>query len=141
MSEIFTPIDEMKQNAMTYLRCANGYYKVLTGTLNHRSRFDNDVLYGIVAMSFEKFMIALLSTYHQFATNHVPIFLFREARLVEDRLTDEMRETSKLIGQFESICSLDGFGYHTPSDIEIRTMIIGLSSISEFVNKRVYEEI
>jgi hypothetical protein len=136
-----SPDAEMRETIEGYLSFANGYYKILEGSLVHKTRFDNDLLYNIVAMCFEKHMITLLSIYNQFASNHVPVFLFKEARMVDSQLTDEMYKTVKLIGSFESICSMDGFGYHTPSDVELREMIVGMEPIHKLVNDRMREKI
>jgi|GEM_PF-1302386 hypothetical protein len=135
------PITEMKQSAIEALGYANGYYKMLIQSLTHKSHFDNNVLYGVISLSFEKFMIALLYSYNEFAMSHVPTFLFNEARSVEDRLTEEMFETSKLIGSFESICTFDGFGYHIPNNTEIRSMVLKMRPISELANLRIKKEI
>lgn len=67
--------------------------------------------------------------------------LFKDAQKIESRLSEHMLDTTRLINRFESICSLDGFGYKTPSDDDIKTMIIGLKSIYNLVVKRITIEI
>ena len=134
-------IEAMKENALCTLKFAEGYYNVLKRSLLHRSRFRNDVLYGIITICFEKLMVALMSSYNQIPISHTPIMLFKDAQKIESRLSEHMLDTTRLINRFESICSLDGFGYKTPSDDDIKTMIIGLKSIYNLVVKRITIEI
>ena len=140
-NEIQKPIETMKENALCTLNFAEGYYCVLKKSLLHKSRFENDVLFGIITICFERLMVALMSSYNQIPASHTPIMLFREAKKVEPRLSERMLETSRLINRFESICSLDGFGYKTPSDDEIKTMITGMKPFFDLVVRRVTMEI
>jgi len=54
-------------------------------------------------------------------------------------LTDEMKKTAILIGKFESICSLDGFGYGIPSKEELNQMIKGIDEVKTIAEKRIKE--
>jgi len=69
----------------------------------------------------------------------MPVALYNEALPFEPALTAEMKQTAILIGKFEAICSLEGFGYKTPSSEELEIMATGLSNIKELVEKRIAE--
>ena len=111
---------------------AVGFMKTLERHLASRSRFNNDLLYGLVSMSFEKLFVSYLAHHKKEALHHTPLALHAEANRFKT-LPVEFKETAKLIQQFESICSFDGFGYRTPKDEELTTMIYGLTEIRQFV--------
>ena len=80
-----------------------------------------------------------MARYDWNATHHMPIALYKEALTFDSELTDEMKKTSILVGKFEAICSLEGFGYRTPSTEELESMALGIKDIKELVEKRIAE--
>ena len=140
MSTTTMPEDEMKAVAFSSLRYANSFFSTFQKSLsNENSRFDNDLLYNFAVMSFEKYLVALLARYDWNAEHHMPVALYREAVTLDPEITDEMKQTAILIGKFEAICSLDGFGYRTPSTEDLEAMALGLGAIKELVEKRIAE--
>lgn len=111
---------------------ALGYLKTLERSLQRKSKFSNELLYQIAAMSLEKLLVSLLASHGINATHHTPLALIEEANSVKP-LPESMTKTAELIGQYESICSLSGFGYKIPTDGELRTMILGLIEIKDYV--------
>ena len=63
----------------------------------------------------------------------------KEALEFDPELNESMKKTSILVGKFEAICSLEGFGYRTPSTEELQAMAIGIQEIKELVEKRAEE--
>ncbi len=109
--EPIIPDAEMRSLAVSSLEYANGYFTTFQKSLaNENSRFDNDLLYQLAIMSVEKYFIALLARYDWNATHHMPIAMYKEALTFEPGLTDEMKQTAILVGKFEGICSVEGFG-------------------------------
>lgn len=140
MSTTIIPDDEMKALAISSLRYANSFFSTFQKSLNNeKSRFDNDLLYNFAVMSVEKYFVALLARFDWNAEHHMPIALYKEALPFEPELTEEMKQTAILIGKFEAICSLDGFGYRTPSTEELEAMASGIASIKNLVEKRIAE--
>lgn len=140
MSTTIIPDDEMKALAISSLRYANSFFSTFQKSLNNeKSRFDNDLLYNFAVMSVEKYFVALLARFDWNAEHHMPIALYKEALPFEPELTEEMKQTAILIGKFEAICSLDGFGYRTPSTEELEAMASGIVSIKNLVEKRIAE--
>lgn len=134
------PEPEMKAQALACLQYANGFYKTFTGSLNKSdSRFDNDLLYHFAVMSVEKYFVALLARYDWNGTHHMPIGLYKEAEDFEPELTENMKKTAILVGKFEAICSLEGFGYRTPTTDELFQMDNGIREIKVLVEKRISE--
>lgn len=129
--------DEMKKLAIECLGYANGYLGTLERGLANPKRFNNDLRYNMAVMCIEKYFVGLLACYDCNAQHHMPQALLREAKPFEPELTDSMKQTCILVGKFEAICSLDGFGYRTPTDEEILQMVSGLAEIKALVEKRV----
>jgi hypothetical protein len=134
------PEPEMKAQAFSCLQYANGFYRTFQGSMNKPDhRFDNDLLYNFAVMSVEKYFVALLARYDWNGTHHMPLGLYKEALDFEPELTESMKKTAILVGKFEAICSLDGFGYRTPSNEELQQMDAGIHEIKMLVEKRLEE--
>ncbi len=139
-TEIKMPDEEMRLQAISSLEYANSYFKTFSKSVNkENSRFDNQLLYQMAIMSVEKYFVALLARYDWNAEHHMPVALFKEAQHYEPELTDQMKQTAIMVGKFEGICSLDGFGYRTPTREELQEMYEGIVDIKELVEKRISE--
>ena len=139
-TEIIIPDKEMFELAKSSLQYANGYFSTFSKSVgSENSRFDNDLLYQLAVMSVEKYFIALLARYDWNATHHMPIAMYKEALQFEPELTDEMKQTAILVGKFEAICSIDGFGYRIPSKDDLQSMKNGILDIKLLVEKRLSE--
>lgn len=114
---------------------------MLVNSLLQKSKFSNDVLYGVISICFERLMVFLMSSYNKRPISHTPFMLFKYARSIETRLSEDLFDTAKLINSFESICNLDGFGDRTPNNKEIRKMILGLKPLYELVSNLINQEI
>ena len=140
MSETMIPDDEMRLLAISSLQYANGFYKTLSKSISsEKSRFDNDMLYNLAVISVEKYFVGLMARYDWNATHHMPIALYKEALTLVPELTDSMKQTAILVGKFEAICSLDGFGYRTPTNEDLEKMSVGIKEIKELVEQRIAE--
>lgn len=126
-----------KDQTSQFLSEGEGFVKILERSLSRTSRFNNDLLFNLSVLSFEKMFVALLSYYGVEATHHAPLALYREAQGVDSSLTDNMKQTARLIASHESICSLDDKGYSTPTDDELGKIIIGLIEIRDYVSEKV----
>jgi len=140
MSTTIIPEEEMRTHAISCFQYADSYFSTFRKSLhNKNSRFDNDLLYNLAVISVEKYFVALLARNNYNATHHMPVSLYREALNIDPEVTASMKQTSILVGKFEAICSLDGFGYRTPSTCELESMAVGILEIKELVEKRIEE--
>jgi len=131
----------MNELANESLHYASSYLKTVQASRNAPTRrLDNDLLYNLIAVCFEKYMVALLAHHDIIANNHLPLLLYKEAKAFEPTLSDSIKQTAQLIGSFEAICSLDGFGYKTPEDTAIDRMLTGLGELQEMVVGRITEQ-
>ncbi len=140
MAQIINPDKDMQKLAIDSLRYANGFFSTFSKSLNkENSRFDNDMLYQFAVISVEKYFVGLLARYDWMATHHMPIALYKEALEFESELTDTMKQTAILVGKFEAICSIEDFGYRTPSIEDLISMESGIQEIKKLVERRVAE--
>ncbi len=140
MPAIMIPDDEMRSLAISSVQYANGFFKTFSNSLHGKSsRFDNDMLYNLAVISVEKYFVGLMARYDWNATHHMPIALYKEALTLDSELTESMKQTAILVGKFEAICSLDGFGYRTPTLEDLHAMDTGIQEIKELVDKRMLE--
>lgn len=139
IQESIVPDDDMLLLANNSLEYANSYLKTLENSLNKKTHFTKDLLYNIAVMAFEKYFVSLLARYNWSATHHMPVALYKEAEEFENELTESMKMTSILVGKFEGICSLEGFGYRTPEIEELTEMVKGMKEIKALVEKRLSE--
>lgn len=140
ITEKIIPDKEMIELAKSSLRYANGYFSTFSKSLeNENSRFNNDLLYQMAIMSVEKYFVALLARYDWAATHHMPVAMYKEALDFEPELTPEMKQTTIMVGKFEGICSVDGFGYRTPTKEDLDFMKNGIQKIKLLVEKRLGE--
>ncbi len=117
---------------------ADSYLKTVIKVFRGDSRkFDNDLLYNMISITFEKFMIGWLACYDEIASSHLPLMLYRELKPFEPDLSEDIRKTAILIGSFEGICSIEDFGYKTPTDIQIEKMIVGLNDVRAAVSSKI----
>ncbi len=127
----------MKELAKENFEFADSYLSTITSAFKNPNRkFDNDLLYHMVAICFEKFMIAWLAHHNMIATSHLPLMLYRELSPFEPQLSISLRKTAILIGSFEGICSIEDFGYKTPDNIQMENMIEGLNELKSLVSER-----
>jgi hypothetical protein len=128
-----------KHFSFTYTE-ANGYLKTLERSLSKRSKFNNELLYNIVAMCTEKLFMTFLLHQGKNATHHTPMALFNEVDKIY-KLPESFKNTVKLISRFESICLMDAFGYRAPADDELKKMIEGLVEIGLYLDNMISTKI
>ncbi|MFI3282507.1 MAG: hypothetical protein SNG10_03150 [Rikenellaceae bacterium] len=127
----------MKELAKENFEFADSYLTTITSAFKKEPRkFDNDLLYNMIAICFEKYMIAWLAYHDTIATSHLPLMLYRELNAFEPTLSESLRKTAILVGSFEGICSIEDFGYRTPDDLQVEKMIEGLNELKYLVTKR-----
>jgi len=111
---------------------AKGFLKSVASVKEGKSKFNADLLYNISVMCHEKLFMTYLSQKKVVAIHHTPMALLNDAKDVEP-FPESIISFTKLISRFESICSLDGFGYKTPTNEEIITIVNGLFELNDFI--------
>lgn len=136
-TDLIIPDKDLYRVVCTSLEYANSYYSMLEKNLNNpKSRFDDDFLYNLAIMSTEKYFVALLARYDWNASHHMPLAMYKEALTFDSELPESIKKTAILVGKFEAICSIDGFGYRTPSHDDLQEMATGILELKQWVEKR-----
>lgn len=136
-TDLIIPDKDLYGVVCTSLEYANSYYSMLEKSLNSsKSRFDDDFLYNLAVMSTEKYFVALLARYDWNASHHMPIAMYKEALTFDPELPESIKKTAILVGKFEAICSIDGFGYRTPTHNDLKEMAEGIFELKQWVEKR-----
>lgn len=136
-TDVIIPDKDLYRVVCTSLEYANSYYSMLEKNLNNpKSRFDDDFLYNLAIMSTEKYFVALLARYDWNASHHMPLAMYKEALTFDPELPESIKKTAILVGKFEAICSIDGFGYRTPSHDDLQEMANGIMELKQWVEKR-----
>ena len=140
MADPIIPDEEMRNLAVSSLQYANGFYKTLSNSIfSEKSRFDNDMLYNLAVIAVEKYFVGLMARYDWNATHHMPLALYKEALTFVPEMPESMKQTAILVGKFEAICSLEGFGYRTPNNDDLVAMTNGIKEIKELVEEKIAE--
>lgn len=125
----------LQQQATEMYAEAAGFLKSLRSVRDGKSKFNDDLLYNISVMCLEKLFMTYLSQKKVMATHHTPMALLSEAQEIEP-FPEKVVALTKLMSRFESICSMDGFGYKTPTKEEILIMVDGLFLLNDFILER-----
>lgn len=134
------PEEEMKILAISSLEYANSYYRTFHRSLtNPDSRFDNELLYQMAILSVEKYFVGLLARFDWAASHHMPVAMYKEAKTFDPNISNTIKETAIMVGKFEGICSVEGFGYHIPTREDLKKMDLGIEELKLYVEKRIAE--
>jgi len=115
---------------------AEAYYKTAHGGVNRKHIFTNEILYNIISMSIEKYLMGFLTSKNQMPACHTLGNMIKEVKQhipVEDGLAKKMDHFDKL--QF--ICSFALFKKEPISDNDIMDMITVLKEIRAMVHENI----
>ena len=107
-----------------FLRDGKGYLK--TAVAGHRNRqqvFTSEILYNIIAMAVEKFIMAALMQHGAMPYNHTMADLVEAMESTfPGRMTD-IREGLLDLDRYQDICNFDGFKISSPGMEKIPGML------------------
>jgi len=131
----------MEELSSNLLEEGLGYMKTLKRYLTKPSRFDDELLFNMTVICYEKFLTALITHYNEMPLSHEPSALFEEAQKQDGGLTKEMGETMNQIKSHESICSFENKGYKVPTSKKLKEIISGLIPIEQYISKKVKQPV
>jgi len=100
-----------------FLRTASGAYK------KQKKVFTSEILYNIIAMAIEKFVMAALMRHGALPYNHTMKDLVEAMDETFPAAIDDLREGLLKMDQYQEICDLDGFRITPPEMKEIQGML------------------
>ena len=120
-----------------YYNDGEKFLRTATGGLSNRPEiFTPEILYNIITMAIEKFMMGFLMYNGDLADNHTMADMIHS---MERHLKLPPDLTSRLLhlDSFQEICSLDNYSYITPTHSQIEAMLAVARETREFIAKRI----
>ncbi|HEB49790.1 MAG TPA: hypothetical protein ENI89_04195 [Desulfobulbus sp.] len=107
-----------------FLEQGEGYLKTATrGYAGRRKIFTPEILYNLIAMAIEKFVMAALMRQGSLPCNHTMADLVEAMEALFPDLIAEFREDLLALDRYQEICALDTFHIRPPSMDEIPAML------------------
>jgi hypothetical protein len=119
-----------------FISDAEAYYKTATNGSKNKDKFTNEILYNIIAMSMEKYIVGLLMYHNHMATHHTLTSLIKEAIEYID-FSSELIDEMAYFDMFQFICSVENYKLIKPSDQDILNMLNTLYTIRLLITKHI----
>lgn len=108
-----------------YLKDGSGFLRTAVGAYEKQKKvFTSEILYNIIAMAIEKFIMAALMRHGALPYNHTMKDLVEAMDETFPAAIDELREELLKMDKYQEICDLDGFKITPPETKEIPGMLI-----------------
>lgn len=111
-----------------------------TSTAAHggrRKAFTPEILYNIIAMAIEKFVMAALMHRGTMPCNHTMADLVEAMEQTFPGVMDGVRERLLHLGTYQDICDLDGYRTTPPDMDEIPAMLVLAHEMQTLVDQRI----
>lgn len=124
--------DKMIKEAESYFNSARrGFY--------NSKKFNEELVFNIITMSVEKFLVGLLMSKGIMPVNHVIKHLLEETE-EHFTLNESIKKTLSVIDDYLYICSMDSFTSKIPSKAELEELINATGMLKELAyDKTVYK--
>ena len=120
-----------------FLKDGEGFLRTAVGAYEKRNKvFTSEILYNIIAMAIEKFVMAALMRHGALPYNHTMKDLVEAMDETFPAAIDDLREGLLKMDEYQDICDLDGFRI-TPPDME---EIPGMLEIGQKLKRMAAEE-
>lgn len=121
-----------------FLRDGEGYLKTAVGAHAKRQDiFTPEILYNIVGMAIEKFVMAALMRHGTLPCNHTMTDLVGAMEETFPTAMDDFRDGLLALDKYQEICDLDSYTINPPSMEEIPAML----ELAEMVRRLVVDKI
>jgi len=120
-----------------YSKDGDGFLKTAVGAYEkQRKVFTPEILYNIIAMAIEKFIMSALMRHGALPYNHTMRDLVDAMDETFPSALDELREGLLRMDQYQDICDLDGFRITPPGMKEIQGMLNIAQKLQSLVTKK-----
>jgi hypothetical protein len=107
-----------------FLTDGSGYFKTAVGALvKQREVFTPPILYNLVAMAIEKFVMAALMRYGAMPYNHTMRDLVEAMEETFPGAVTDMKDELLSLDKYQEICDLEGFAISPPGMEKIPAML------------------
>jgi hypothetical protein len=114
------------------------YLKTATNGASKPEKFSADILYNIISMSIEKFIMAYLVKCKNLPFNHTLQDLLEGLKVVTS-VDKELEDRLMHLNGFQEICTINYAERKIPSNDEISYMISTGNMVAEFIDKKLEE--
>jgi hypothetical protein len=127
------------QGWQDYFRHGQSYLQTADRAYRREIRaFTSEILYNIIAMAIEKFVMAALMQRGKLPYNHTLADLVEAMEQVFPGKLAEIGEGLLHLDQYQEICDLDGFKISPPKMEEISTMLDLAEKLRQLVHEELY---
>lgn len=137
---IITPLSSIIpiQGWEEFLEDGNGYLRTATGAFyNGNKTFTPDILYNLVAMSIEKFVMAALMRHGTMPYNHTMADLVEAMEDTFPHAIDEIRGGLLKLDSYQDICDPYDFTIVSPAPEEIPEMLGLAKKLHQLVESKI----
>jgi len=119
-----------------FLRDGSGYFNTAVGALaKNREVFTPPILYNLIAMSIEKFVMAALMRYGAMPYNHTMADLAEAMEETFPGSVADIRDELLKLDRYQEICDLEGFSISPPGMEKIPAMLDLARRVKNLVTK------
>ena len=127
-------MEENNLNWKTWLKNGDQYLKAATPK-GEKSRFGTDILYNLLAMSFEGYAMAILDYHGTLPDNHTFIDLVTALELVSP-LEQSLKGRILKYEGLQTICSIDKYLRTDPTEEEIHDLREAIKEVSKIAHDK-----
>lgn len=121
-----------------FRRDGNGYLNTAVGAITkHREVFTPSILYNLIAMAIEKFVMAALMRYGAMPYNHTMADLAEAMEETFPGAVADLRDDLLRLDSYQEICDLEGFSIAPPAMDKIPAMLDLAIRVKNLITERI----
>ena len=125
-----------------FLADGSGYLNTAVGALvKRREVFTSQILYNLIAMAIEKFVMAALMRYGAMPYNHTMRDLVEAMEETFPGAVADIRDDLLLLDSYQDICDLEGFSISPPAMEKIPAMLDLAGRVKSLVTGKILVEV
>ena len=121
----------MEKNWNYFIEAGERYYLISSG-LVRKNRFSSDLVYNIVALCIENFLVGYLLSQGKIPENHTLLDIISYLKKFEE--VGDLEERIRWMNGFQEICCLDFYKRRVPEDSDLVAMLEIASDVKRLVN-------
>lgn len=118
-----------------FLNEGKQFFKTASNGVGKPEKFTPDILYNIVSMSIEKYIMAFLMKSKNLPFNHTLQDLLDGIKKVTN-VDRDLEERLIHLNSFQEICSVDQYSRKSPSNEDIEYMVTTAKIVANFIEKK-----
>lgn len=120
----------------TMIKGADSYYNSAKKSFYKSDKFNEELVFNILTMSVEKYLVGLLMSKDNMPMNHVIKYLLEETEAYFS-LDKTIHEQLAKVDDYLYICSMDDFTKKVPAKEELENILLAVEKLKEFTHANV----